>query len=73
MKLPKFMTEESAPTPYSKALEAYGRRFGFANLSTEDKYLTEDEWVEVLNACVEKGIEIDEYLGLGDIDPEDYI
>ena len=68
MKLPKFMTTDSKPRAYSMALEAYGKKFGYANFSTEDKYLTDEEWVEVLKACVEQGVEVDEYLGLGDVE-----
>ena len=35
--------------------------------------MSEEEWTEVLTACVEQDKEVDEYLGLGEIEPGDEI
>ena len=73
IKMPEFLTRASETTPYSEALEAYGKKFGYENFSTEDKIMTQEQWVEILTACVKKGVELDEYLELGKENPEDYI
>jgi len=76
-KIPDFLTRDIKPSEgnkkYVAALEAYWEKFGYDSFSTEDKIMSEEEWTEVLTACVEQDKEVDEYLGLGEIEPGDEI
>lgn len=77
MTIPDFLTKEiklsEERKKYIAALEAYWERFGYDSFSTEDKIMSENKWSKVLMACVEQGIEVDEYLGLGELEPGDEI
>ncbi len=76
-KIPDFLTRKiemnEEKKKYIAALEAYWEKFGYDSFSTEDKIMSEEEWTRVLSACVEQDMEVDEYLGLGDIEPGDEI
>ncbi len=73
IKLPDFMKGELKHTELGDAHEAYIKKFGRGKLATAGIDMSEGEWIEALNSCVRLGIEMDEYLGIGDINPEDEI
>lgn len=76
MKLPSFLRDDYVPSQenieLAHAFERYIKKFGSSNLNTEDKIMTMREWIDAYNGCVEKGIELDEYLkDDDDTDPGD--
>ena len=73
MKLPSFMQGEVKRTALGDAQEAYIEKFGHGSLAMEGIELSEQEWIDTLNACVEQIVRIDEYLSIGDIRSEDEI
>ena len=47
-----------------KLTNQYREKFGHL-FSTEDKIMSKDEMNKAMEECIERGIEMDEYLGLG--------
>lgn len=75
VKVPDFLKNydpDAEPTEYAKWLMLYADKFG-GTPATAGILRTDEEFIEIFKGCIETGQEIDEYLGMGEIDPDDEI
>lgn len=75
VKVPDFLKNfdrDAEPREYAKWLMRYADKFGDTP-ATEGIVRTEEEFIEIFKGCIETGKEIDDYLGLGEIGPDDEI
>ncbi len=74
--VPEFLKTDVAKGEESdleKLTTQYYEKFGHL-FSTEDKIMTNAEITEAIKECIKSGIEMNDYLGLGeDVSPEDDI
>ena len=74
--VPEFLKTDVAKEEESdlaKLRTQYYEKFGHL-FSTEDKIMTKAEITEAMKECIKSGLEMDDFLGLGeDVSPEDEI
>lgn len=72
--IPEFLKRENVKVKHNKMVEAckkYKAHFGDSP-STEPSTLSEEEWVKVLEYCIETNKTTEEVLGIVDDDDVDY-
>ena len=68
----KIDTDIEEESPLRQMMLQYQEKFG-RSFCTEGKIMTDEEWIDAMKECIKRNVEMNEYLGLGEIGPDDEI